>query len=112
MLTDYKTGITLADADDGSKDGIQIGTGPFRMASYSPDRVVLERNTNYWKGSAAYLDEVEFRAGLSASDIASGLRSGLIDLARDLSLKILKSFSATHGFVAGWSESPRKNTYF
>jgi ABC-type transport system substrate-binding protein len=112
LLTDYKTGITLADADDGSKDAIQIGTGPFRMASYSPDRVVLERNMNYWKGSAAYLDEVEFRAGLSASDIASGLRSGSIDLARDLSPQDLEEFLRDPRFRSGLVESPRKNTYF
>ncbi|MFZ0063879.1 MAG: BREX system ATP-binding domain-containing protein [Pyrinomonadaceae bacterium] len=112
LLTDYKTGITLADADDGSEDAIQIGTGPFRMASYSPDRVVLERNTNYWKGSVAYLDEVEFRAGLSASDIASGLRSGSIDLARDLSPQDLEEFLRDPRFRGGLVESPRKNTYF
>ncbi|HEU4479480.1 MAG TPA: ABC transporter substrate-binding protein, partial [Pyrinomonadaceae bacterium] len=112
LLTDYKTGITHADADDGSKDAIQIGTGPFRMASYSPDRVVLERNTNYWKGSAAYLDEVEFRAGLSASDIALGLRSGSIDLARDLSPQDLEEFLRDPRFRGGLVESPRKNTYF
>jgi ABC-type transport system substrate-binding protein/serine/threonine protein kinase len=112
LLTDYKTGITLADADDGSKDAIQIGTGPFRMASFSPDRVVLERNKNYWKGSAAYLDEIEFRAGLSASDIASGLRSGSIDLARDLSPQDLEEFLRDPRFRGGLVESPRKNTYF
>jgi len=40
---------------------------------------------SYWKGTSALLDEVEFRASLTASEIASGLRSGSIDLARDLS---------------------------
>ncbi|MGQ0762607.1 MAG: ABC transporter substrate-binding protein [Acidobacteriota bacterium] len=112
LLTDYKTGITLNDVDDGKADSIPIGTGPFRLASYSSYRIVLERNENYWKGPAAFLDEVEFRAGLSASDIASGLRSGSIDLARDLSPQDLEEFLRDPRFRGGLIESPRENTYF
>jgi ABC-type transport system substrate-binding protein/serine/threonine protein kinase len=111
LLTDYKTGITLY-VDDGKTDSILIGTGPFRMASYRPDRITLERNERYWKGSSAFLDEVEFRAGLSASEIASGLRSGSIDLARDLSPQDLEEFLRDPRFRGGLVESPRKNTYF
>jgi ABC-type transport system substrate-binding protein/serine/threonine protein kinase len=112
LLTDFKTGITLSDVDDGKTDSIPIGTGPFRMASYRPDRIMLERNEKYWKGSAAFLDEVEFRAGLSASEIASGLRSGSIDLARDLSPQDLEEFLRDPRFRGGLVESPRENTYF
>ncbi|MDQ3172988.1 MAG: ABC transporter substrate-binding protein [Acidobacteriota bacterium] len=111
LLTDYKTGITL-NVDEGRTDSIPIGTGPFGMASYSADRIVLERNERYWKGSSAFLDEVEFRAGLSASEIASGLRSGSIDLARDLSPQDLDEFLRDSRFRGGLVESPRKNTYF
>jgi ABC-type transport system substrate-binding protein len=115
LLTDYKTGITVnvdEGVGDGKPDSIPIGTGPFRMTSYSPDRIMLERNERYWKGSSAFLDEVEFRAGLSASEIASGLRSGLIDLARDLSPQDLEEFLRDPRFRGGLVESPRKNTYF
>ncbi|MFS8085021.1 MAG: ABC transporter substrate-binding protein, partial [Acidobacteriota bacterium] len=112
LLTDYKTGITLTDVDGGKSDSIPIGTGPFRMASYSADRIVLERNERYWKGSSALLDEVEFRAALSASEIASGLRVGSIDLARDLSPQDLEEFLRDPRFRGALVESPRKNTYF
>ncbi len=111
LLTDYKTGITL-DIDDGKTNPIPIGTGPFRIASYSADRILLECNGGYWKGPTAFLDEVEFRAGLSASEIASGLRSGSIDLARDLSPQDLEEFLRDPRFPGGLVESPRKNTYF
>jgi ABC-type transport system substrate-binding protein len=111
LLTDYKTGITLKSNEEKS-DGILIGTGPFRMVAYSPDRILLQRNERYWKGSSALLDEVEFRAGLSASEIASGLRSGSIDLARDLSPQDLDEFLRDPRFRGGLVESPRKNTYF
>jgi len=111
LLTDYKTGITL-ETDDGKTGSILTGTGPFRIASYSPDRIVLKRNESYWKGSTAFLDEVEFLAGLSASDIATGLRSGSIDVARDLSPEDLEEFLRDPSFRNGLVESPRKNTYF
>ncbi|HZJ43344.1 MAG TPA: ABC transporter substrate-binding protein [Pyrinomonadaceae bacterium] len=111
LLTDFKTGITLQ--PEGAKNGaILIGTGPFRMTSYAPDRILLERNDSYWKGSIAHLDEIEFRAGLSASDIAAGLKSGAIDLARDLSPQDLEEFLRDQRFRGGLVESPRKNTYF
>jgi ABC-type transport system substrate-binding protein/serine/threonine protein kinase len=111
LLTDYKTGISLG-ADSGETDAIRIGTGPFRMTSYSSDRIVLERNEKYWKGSSAFLGQIEFRAGLSAAEIASGLRSGSIDIARDLSPEDLEEFLRDSRFRGGLVESPRKNTYF
>jgi ABC-type transport system substrate-binding protein len=110
LLTDFKTGITLSQGGD--TPSIPIGTGPFRMVSYRPDNIVIERNDNYWKGILAHLDQVEFRAGLNASEISSGLRSGEIDLARDLSPQDLEEFLRDTRLRSGFVESPRKNTYF
>src|SRR5262249_41481081 len=108
LLTDFKTGITLTQNDS----SIPIGTGPFRMVSFKPDKVVIQRSEKYWKGGEAHLDEVEFRAGLNASEISSGLRSGDIDLARDLSPQDLEEFLRDTRLRGGFVESPRKNTYF
>ena len=108
LLTDFKTGITLTQDDS----GIPIGTGPFQIASFTSDNIVIERNDKYWKGSPAHLDSVEFRAGLTASEISSGLRSGEIDLARDLSPQDLEEFLRDPRLRSGFVESPRKNTYF
>jgi len=108
LLTDFKTGITLSGADG----AFPIGTGPFRILSYRPDNIVIQRNEKYWKGTPAHVDEVEFRAGLTASEISSGLRSGEIDLARDLSPHDLEEFLRDPRLRSGFVESPRKNTYF
>jgi ABC-type transport system substrate-binding protein len=108
LLTDYKTGITRMNADNSAP----IGTGCFQLASYAVDRMIIERNPQYWKGSLAFLDQVEFRAGLTASEIASGLRSGNIDLARDLSPQDLEEFLRDPRFRSGLVEAPRKNIYF
>ncbi|HSB27028.1 MAG TPA: ABC transporter substrate-binding protein [Pyrinomonadaceae bacterium] len=108
LLTDFKTGVTLTESDG----AFPIGTGPFRFVSYRADSIVIERNEKYWKGTLAHLDEVEFRAGLSASEISSGLRSGEIDLARDLSPRDLEEFLRDARLRSLFVESPRKNTYF
>ena len=110
LLTDFKTGITLTQNDGDT--AIPIGTGPFRMVSFTSDNIVIERNENYWKRSLAHLDRVEFRAGLTAAEISSGLRSGEIDLARDLSPQDLEEFLRDARLRSGFVESPRKNTYF
>lgn len=36
-----------------------IGTGPFLLKSFSPDRVVLVKNPNYWLTGRPYIDEVD-----------------------------------------------------
>src|SRR5262249_13853167 len=79
MLTDPWTGIAL----ESEKDAPPVGTGPFQISSFEPNRIVLKRNLDYWKGSPLP-DAVEFRTNLSAAEMAAGLRSGEIDLARDL----------------------------
>ncbi len=107
LLTDFKTGVSQR-----ANGEMPIGTGPFTLVSFRPDNIVIERNQNYWKGSLSHLDQVEFRAGLSASEISSGLRSGEIDLARDLSPQDLEEFLRDVRLRSGFVESPRKNTYF
>ena len=112
LLADYKTGITRATNGGEKRDSLPIGTGPFRLALHEPGRIVLERSDNYWKGTPAPLEEIEFRLGLSASAIASGLLAGDFDLARDLSPEHLEELLREPRFRGGLVEAPRKNTYF
>jgi oligopeptide transport system substrate-binding protein len=112
LLADYKTGITRATNGGEKTDSLPIGTGPFRLALHEPGRIVLERSDNYWKGTPAPLEEIEFRLGLSASAIASGLLAGDFDLARDLSPEHLEELLREPRFRGGLVEAPRKNTYF
>lgn len=39
-----------------------VGSGPFKLASYTPgERIVLERNDQYWRPNEPYLDRIVFR---------------------------------------------------
>ncbi len=109
LLTDGRTAI--ARAAEGSPTGV-IGTGPFLTVLHTPDRAVLERNPGYWRAPGARLDRVEFRASLSPAAIAAGLRSGELDVARDLLPQDLEAILREPRFRGGLVETPKKNTYF
>ena len=107
LLTDPRTAIV---AESGTGEG-PVGTGPFRVALQSPDRVVLERNPR-WAREPARIERIEFRTSLAASAIAQGLRAGELDIVRDLSPKDLEAILREPRLRAGLAEIPKKNTYF
>jgi ABC-type transport system substrate-binding protein len=112
LLCHQRTAVVrLAPARDGVPP-TPIGTGPFRMASCEPERVVLERHAGYWKGVEAPLDAIEFRAGRKASAIAAGLRSAEFDVARDLLPRDLEDLLRDPRFRNGLVEASKENTYF
>jgi peptide/nickel transport system substrate-binding protein/oligopeptide transport system substrate-binding protein len=106
LLTDNHTGIV------GTAVERTVGTGPFLIVSHSNDRIELERNPDHWRGTGAALDAIEFRPGLSAGEIAEGLRSGELDLSRDLLPEDLEETLRDPRFRGGLVEAPKKNTYF
>ena len=62
-----------------------IGTGPFRFKSYTPgDRMVLERNPDYWEPGAPKLTGVELRIIPEMSARVAALQAGDIDVIWDL----------------------------
>jgi ABC-type transport system substrate-binding protein len=112
LLTEGSTGVVRRAADPSKEGPALIGTGPFRLAAQDPERVILERNPNYWRAAAAPLDAIEFRTGLSATAIARGFRSGEIDLARDLLPEDLEGILRDPRLRGGLVEAPKKNVYF
>jgi peptide/nickel transport system substrate-binding protein len=109
-LTDAHTAIAREAKADA--DAYVLGTGPFQILSQTSERIVLQRNSDYWKGNPARLDAVEFRPALNALKIASGLRTGEYDLAGDLLPTDLDDILRDPRFRRGLSEIPKKNTYF
>jgi|CXWL01.1.fsa_nt_gi ABC-type transport system substrate-binding protein len=89
-----------------------VGTGPFRLAALEGDRVLLERNPDYWRGQPARVEQIEFRTWLSAAEMAAQLRSGRIDLARDLLPEDLETLLRDRHLRAGLVEAAKTNSYF
>ncbi|MEV0368321.1 ABC transporter substrate-binding protein [Streptomyces sp. NPDC050636] len=62
-----------------------VGSGPFRLVSFSPGKsTVLRRFDDYWDG-APYLDELEFVAANEESARINALLGGQVEYAHELS---------------------------
>nr|WP_245772306.1 ABC transporter substrate-binding protein [Myxococcus fulvus] len=94
---------------DGS--GRLVGTGPFRVMSLEPERVVMERNPSYWRSGTPLLDRLEFQLVDSRQEAVTRLRTGAADLVSFLSaehvevpglesLQVLASTTPSTAFVA------------
>ena len=106
LLSDPRTGIAAVGPEEGGT-AATLGTGPFRKLSQDPDRVVLERNPRSWK-EPPRLDRIEFRLSLSAATIAQGLRSGELDLGRDLLPQDLEAILREPRSAPASSRLPRR----
>ena len=110
LLTDPATAVVREIYSEGGAE--LVGTGPFRLAELSAERVVLERNPNEWKGTPALVDRILFSTSLDASGIAAGLRAGELDVGRDLQPEALEEIEREPRFVKRLVEIPKANVYF
>lgn len=80
-LTDFAYAWSaVVDASSLDASRTPAGTGPYVVASWSPQQsVVLEANPSYW-GDAPAVGTVEFRVLPDATSQTSSLRSGAVDL--------------------------------
>lgn len=67
-----------------------VGAGPYRVAAWQNDRLVLERFSDYW-GEAPASERVVFRAIGEAEALLAALANGQVDLAPLLSIDRLSS---------------------
>jgi ABC-type transport system substrate-binding protein len=93
-------------------DGRPTGTGPFRLVSRDPGRILLERNERYWREPRPALDALEFRTFETAHRIEDAFRRGEVDLARDLLPQELEEILREPGHRRGLVEAAKRNTYF
>lgn len=67
-----------------------VGTGPFKFSDWaSGDRIVLTRNTSYYRPKMPYLDRLEFRVIPDSTALTTSLRTGQLDLVRDIPTQLL-----------------------
>ena len=65
-----------------------VGSGPFKFREWIPgDRVVFERNEDYWREDLPYLDEVIIKPFADAEALTTALIAGQIDAAISLPYK-------------------------
>lgn len=77
-----------------------VGTGPFKLVSFEPDRrIVVERNPHYFDPARPYLDRVEVLVYPDSTSETSALLSGDTDLMVDVGPSQYPRFSGAKGVV-------------
>lgn len=110
LMTDLKTALMKSGTRDGN--AVCLGTGPFRLARFSPGETRLERHSGYWGGAPPLLDAILFRSGVPSATIAREFREGRVDLARDLLPEDLDELLLDQKLRPGIVSVLKKNVYF
>ena len=80
-----------------------IGTGPFVLGSFSSQKIVLNRNPNYWQPNEPHLNHVVYIDYTSNSALTLALAAGQVEWASVFSPNITSTFVA---------KNPAYNHYF
>lgn len=87
--------IQKAGADFGSASATAVGTGAYTFKEWRVgDRIVLDKNPNYWREGLPKTDQVIFRTIKEASGRLAELRAGSIDMTENLSPEQLKEIQS------------------
>jgi peptide/nickel transport system substrate-binding protein len=71
----------IATGDFKSLSTKAVGTGPFKLVSYEPDRlIVVERNPDYYDPARPYLDRIEIQVFPDTSAEGSAMIAGDVDI--------------------------------
>ncbi|HEY9698538.1 MAG TPA: ABC transporter substrate-binding protein [Trichocoleus sp.] len=83
--------IKKAGGEYGTAGSTAVGTGPFTFKEWRiGDRVILDKNPDYWRQGYPKADQVIFRTIKEASGRLAELRAGSIDFTENLSPEQLK----------------------
>lgn len=83
-------------------DGVPLGTGPFRVAQFTPARIVLDANANGWRGRP-FLDSVEILLGRPLREQWIDLELGRADLVEIAPSGVRRALESN---VRLWSSQP------
>ncbi len=84
QITDLLQSWTIGDPTTLEDSSSGEGTGPFRFVEWAPgERIVLERNDDYWGEAPAY-ETLNYRVFGDMDSLIAGFESGVIDVAVDV----------------------------
>ncbi len=97
-LSDNHALILKADTPDPVSDF--MGTGPFKLVSYSPeDRLVVEANEDYFLRDRPMLEKIEFIFFNDQTAQVEALRSGQVDLVMLISADLFNTIREEPGLI-------------
>lgn len=105
--TEFLSELTVAIIEKSNEANIiktPVGTGPFKFKEFKPgEKLVVEKNKDYWNNPYPYLDEVTFKIEADTDAAMMQLQSGTIDiyqyLTTDQAKTLENDFNILHGSV-------------
>ena len=95
------TAIQESGADYGTPSGLAIGTGPFIFQEWrSGDRIVLEKNPNYWQEGFPLEEQLVFSFVEDPAARLAQLRAGTLDFTVDLTPDQLQEIESDENLEA------------
>ena len=95
------TAIQESGADYGTPSGLAIGTGPFIFQEWrSGDRIVLEKNPNYWQDGFPLEEQLVFSFVEDPAARLAQLRAGTLDFTVDLTPDQLQEIESDENLEA------------
>jgi peptide/nickel transport system substrate-binding protein len=89
------TAVQKVGANYGTPDSLAVGTGPYIFKEWrTGDRIVLEKNPNYWNQGLPKMNQVVIRFVTDPAARLAQLRAGQIDFTVDLAPDQLKEIQA------------------
>jgi len=77
-----------------------VGAGPFKVAEFVPgDRLVLDRNPDYWEQGRPYLDRIVFKIYTNPDTALLALRAGEVQIVQEVPGKDAGWIRHTQGLV-------------
>jgi peptide/nickel transport system substrate-binding protein len=83
-----------------------VGSGPFKLASFTPQGFTLQRNPGYWQASKLHVDKVFFPVYTSNTGALSALFTGKIDWTGNFIPGLQKNFVNTNPKYHHFWEAP------
>ncbi len=87
-------------------DATPVGSGPYKLASFTPQGFTLEKNPNYWQASKVAIPKVFFPVYTSNTGALSALFSGQIDWTGNFIPGLQKDFVNTSPAFHHFWEAP------
>ena len=96
----------------GWRQGV-VGTGPYRVVSYEPNRLLkMEANPLYWRSGVPKTEQLEYYFNVSPDEMMSGFKSGKFSLVSYLADPLVESLLHDQQFAPKHKEIPWIVTFF
>ena len=95
----------IIDVDEGIKDGIAIGTGPYKAVKVTDVQVDLVKNENYWGAVKPKLDKVIVKSITDGDTLTMAMQNGELDAVQGLPYASLQLFK--DGYKISQAETSR-----